>query len=132
MPAEYDYVVVGSGAGGGPVACRLAQDPARYRVALLDAGGDPAVRADGSQNFKYAVPVLHGRATEDDQLSWSFFVRHYSDDARQSKDSKLFPPPPAPGTVAPPPDPLRRGVFYPRAGAVGGCTAHNAMITVYP
>ena len=24
------------------------------------------------------------------------------------------------------------GVFYPRAGTLGGCTAHNAMILVYP
>src|SRR5262249_25235989 len=25
-----------------------------------------------------------------------------------------------------------RGVLYPRAGTLGGCTAHNAMILVYP
>ena len=24
------------------------------------------------------------------------------------------------------------GVLYPRAGTLGGCTAHNAMILVYP
>jgi choline dehydrogenase-like flavoprotein len=24
------------------------------------------------------------------------------------------------------------GIFYPRAGTLGGCTAHNAMIFVYP
>ena len=24
------------------------------------------------------------------------------------------------------------GIFYPRAGTLGGCTAHNAMILVYP
>ena len=28
--------------------------------------------------------------------------------------------------------PERGGVLYPRAGALGGCTAHNAMIFVYP
>ena len=25
-----------------------------------------------------------------------------------------------------------KGVLYPRAGTLGGCTAHNAMITLYP
>ena len=43
MAAEYDFIVVGSGAGGGPLACRLALDPAGYRVALVEAGTDPAV-----------------------------------------------------------------------------------------
>src|SRR6516164_7815548 len=127
MSSEFDYVVVGSGAGGGPLACRLAQDPARYKVALLEAGTDPVIRPDGSENPNYAVPVLHGRATEDPHLSWDFFVRHYSADERQSKDSKLYPP-----AGATDKDVRRKGIWYPRAGTLGGCTAHNAMITLYP
>ena len=35
---EYDYVVVGSGIGGGPVAANLAV--AGFKVLLIDAGGD--------------------------------------------------------------------------------------------
>ncbi len=129
MSAEYDFIVVGSGAGGGPLACRLARDPAGYKVALVEAGSDPAFRPDGSENFKYSIPVLHGRASEDRQLSWDYFVRHYTDEERQSKDTKFYTDPKSTGTE---PDPRRKGVFYPRAGTLGGCTAHNALITVYP
>jgi choline dehydrogenase len=113
---KYDYVVVGSGAGGGTVAARLAE--AGRTVLLLEAGGDPLNLAGTRLPEDYQVPAFHPFASENPALRWDFFVRHYGSDERQKKDSKFTPE--------------RDGVLYPRAGALGGCTSHNAMILVYP
>lgn len=123
----YEYIVVGSGAGGGPLAARLAL--AGHKTLLIEAGDDQG------KNINYTVPAYHARVSEDEHLSWNFFVRHYADDERQARDWKTTYDTPD-GSVYtgldPPPGSKMRGVLYPRTGTLGGCTAHNAMVAVYP
>jgi choline dehydrogenase len=114
--ADCEYIVVGSGAGGGTLAARLAE--AGRKVLLLEAGGDPLKLTGRRLPEDYQVPAFHAFASENDALKWDFFVRHYDNDERQKRDPKFTSE--------------RDGVLYPRAGTLGGCTAHNAMILVYP
>src|SRR5208283_2847722 len=126
---QFDYIVVGSGAGGGTLAARLAE--AGRSVLLLEAGGDPR-QLSGTNDYQpginrlpddYDVPSFHGFASENDAMRWDFFVRHYASNALQARDPKYVK-----DYRGVPVD----GVLYPRAGTLGGCTAHNAMILVYP
>jgi choline dehydrogenase-like flavoprotein len=118
-----EYIVVGSGAGGGTVAARLAESG--FRVLVLEAGGDPRIGAAGQRSAAddYDVPAFHPFATEHPSMRWDFFVRHYDSDAQQRKDPNY-----RQTMVGAEVD----GVLYPRSGTLGGCTAHNAMILMVP
>ena len=129
MGQWFEYIVVGSGAGGGTLAARLAE--AGRSVLLLEAGGDPR-QLSGTNDYQpginrlpddYDVPAFHGLASENDAMRWDLFVRHYASEELQAKDPKYVRD--YRGVPV-------NGVLYPRAGTLGGCTAHNAMIFVYP
>ena len=111
------------------MAARLAE--AGHSVLLLEAGGDPRklsggdlVRPDLNRlPLDYDVPAFHGFASENEAMKWDFFVRHYSDPDQQQLD---------PNYITEFQGQTVDGVFYPRAGTLGGCTAHNAMILICP
>tara|TARA_R110002060_G_scaffold7523_3_gene11350 strand:- start:104 stop:406 length:303 start_codon:yes stop_codon:yes gene_type:complete len=60
--AEYEYIVVGSGAGGGPLASRLAMEG--HSVLLIEAGDDQ------SNNPNTTVPIFQTLVSGDEQLRW--------------------------------------------------------------
>ena len=107
---KYDYVIVGSGAGGAPLAARLAERG--HRVLVLEAGPYHGPDHTCDANTISDVPALHAPASEYDGISWAFCVKHYANPTE--KDPKEW----------------DGGLFYPRATGIGGCTIHNAMITV--
>ena len=111
---DWDVVIVGSGAGGGTLAARLAENG--LRVFLIEAGGDAPAEPVPGMPDDHDVPAFHPFASEHPAMRWDFRVRHYADAAQQSLDWKS----------------RDDTVLYPRAATLGGCTAHNAMIFVLP
>jgi choline dehydrogenase len=98
--STYDYIVVGSGPGGGPLAVTLAKNG--YKVLLVEAGEE-------NSGIEVTTPVLHSISVENPNMRWDF-------------QAQLFPANTG----------KRQDVLYPRATALGGCAAHNAMINHLP
>ena len=68
----YDYIVVGSGPGGGPLAANLAK--AGASVLLLEAGDDQG------NNLVEEIAGWFFLTWGDPVLSWNFFVKYHTDD----------------------------------------------------
>ncbi|THV82266.1 GMC oxidoreductase [Aureobasidium pullulans] len=125
--STYEYIVVGSGPGGSPLAARLAL--AGHSVLLIDAGEDHGT------DRQVQVPALHPYASEYNPIRWDFFVDHYADEEQAKRDSKmsyLTPSGEYYSGLNPPEGSVRKGVLYPRTGALGGCAQHNALTMILP
>ncbi|KAI8961482.1 GMC oxidoreductase [Daldinia sp. FL1419] len=125
--SEYDYVVVGSGPGGGPLAVELAKSG--YTVLLLEAGSDLS-EDPLYQDLSRAVD-----ASNDPRSKWDFFVKHSDDPSRELKyehttwrttNGSLY------VGLDPPAGAEHLGIWYPRAATLGGCAMHNAAILHMP
>ena len=115
-----DIVVVGGGAAGCVLAARLAENG--LTVLVLEAGGDPLEEeprpGERSLPVDTSVPAFHTFASEHPSLKPDVWVQHYGDRARGRRDWRY--------------DEDHQGILYPRAHALGGCAAHNAMIIIRP
>ncbi|XMA17402.1 hypothetical protein WAI453_010193 [Rhynchosporium graminicola] len=117
---EYDYIVIGSGPGGGPLAANLAR--ANYTVLLLE-GGDQSTGAAGNNQYP-------------PQITWDFFVKHYDDEERKLKHNlltwRLKDGGYWVGNKNVPAGAKMLGIYYPRGATVGGSSMINAQVTFLP
>ncbi len=125
----YDYIVVGSGPGGGPLASNLAR--AGYETLIIEAGSDES--ADRNTH----VAAYFASTGIPDNLHWDFYVRHYSDLKRTLKFEHLVWRLPngdrwvGPGGKEPKGAKLL-GVHYPRGATLGGSSIVNAGAVFLP
>ncbi|KAJ7253467.1 hypothetical protein C8J57DRAFT_1237276 [Mycena rebaudengoi] len=80
--SDVDFVVVGAGAGGGPVAAGLAESG--YSVLVVDAGHD-------INNINTTIPFYFGRAVEDPQSELNYTFNEYSPGAKFPRNDAWYP-----------------------------------------
>ncbi|KAI2616286.1 putative GMC oxidoreductase [Hypoxylon sp. NC1633] len=123
----YDYIVVGSGPGGAPLASNLAR--AGYRTLLLEAGDDLGSNSNYSQMANFNL------AANDEKSRWDFFVKHSSDEERENKYEHLTWRKPDGSFyvgLEPPEGSEKLGIYYPRSATLGGCAMHNGGVCALP
>jgi choline dehydrogenase len=118
----YDYVIVGSGPGGGSLAANLAKEG--HSVFLIEAGGD------NHTSLPESLPLLARTAAETPGHSWQFFVQHYQDFEAARRDPK-YTYIQTNGSyyvgLDPPEGAKPAGLYYPRGSTLGGSAQVNAM-----
>ena len=122
----YEYIVVGSGPGGGPLAANLARHG--HSVLLIEAGDEQFNNSNSYLTFNN-TPAINDPLTR-----WDFFVTRdtpeYDDQYsfltwRQTNGEFYV-------GLDPPEGAERLGIYYPRAATVGGCAMHNAASISVP
>jgi len=73
----YEYIVVGTGPGGAPLAANLAR--AGHSVLVLEAGDDQTENVNVSQWINF------NSAGNDPATRWDFFVKHSDDEEREAR-----------------------------------------------
>ncbi|ROT36766.1 alcohol oxidase [Sodiomyces alkalinus F11] len=127
--ATYDYIVVGSGPGGGPLASNLAR--AGFETLLIEAGDNEI--ADPATN----VASFFATTGIKESLHWDFYVKHY-DDLEQTKKFQhlVWRLPDGSQWVGPggsePEGAEVLGVNYPRGATLGGSSVINAGAVLLP
>ena len=104
---EADYIVVGAGSAGCVLAARLSEN-GRFKVLLLEAGGDDRPTKNLSQfasNLMIHIPVGYASTLKDPKVNW------------------LYTTEPDPGTGG-------RQHVWPRGKVLGGSSSINAMLYV--
>ncbi|KAH8654366.1 hypothetical protein BGZ61DRAFT_290163, partial [Ilyonectria robusta] len=122
----YEYIVVGSGPGGGPLAANLARHG--HSVLLIDAG---EFQLDNPNSY---TTWNNTPAINDPLTRWDFFVsrdlpeieKKFEFTTWRQTDGEFY------VGLDPPAGAERLGVYYPRAGVVGGCAMHNAATVSLP
>jgi choline dehydrogenase len=126
---KYDYIVVGSGPGGGTVASNLAR--AGHNTLLIEAGDD-----ESSDPFTNVASFFSSTGIHDN-YHWDFWVSHYDEMKENLKFQHLTWRLPngdlwvGPGSAAPKGAEVL-GVHYPRGATLGGSTIINAGAVFLP
>ncbi|KAJ7081853.1 hypothetical protein B0H15DRAFT_786071 [Mycena belliarum] len=80
--AEFDFVVVGAGVGGGPIAARLAESG--FSVLVVDAGHEVV-------SVNTTILFFFVRAVGDPQLELNYTLNEYSEGAKFPRDDSWYP-----------------------------------------
>ncbi|KAJ7096894.1 hypothetical protein C8R44DRAFT_812396 [Mycena epipterygia] len=80
--ANFDYIVVGSGVGGGPLAARLAENG--FSVLVVEAGNNVI-------SVNTTIPLYFGRSVEDPAIELAYTYNEFSAGAQFPRNNAWYP-----------------------------------------